>query len=210
MAEGKKSFVLYADLIHTVKHLSKEDAGELFMHILRYVNDENPESETPIVKVSFEPVKQQLKRDLIKWEKQLSQRRQAGKKSAEVRATKSNERSTVVNGRQRNLTDNVTVSVNVNEREYNNSHLAHEDVCKHTIENEAFIEQSAMILQTTLPEFKKHLTTRLAEMKLTGQSSKYPLGTVKNILIQDFKLIRESEKRGIKPILGGTYKSKAV
>jgi len=113
MAENKKSFVLYADLIHTVRHLSKEDAGELFMHILSYVNDENPTTETPIVKVSFEPVKQQLKRDLIKWENQLNQRREAGKRSAEIRSTKSNERSTVVNEIERNSTVSVNVTDNV-------------------------------------------------------------------------------------------------
>ena len=35
-------------------------------------------------------------------------------------------------------------------------------------------------------------------MKITGHSSKYPLGTIKNILIQDFKLNREKEKRSAK------------
>ena len=42
MAENKKGFVLYADLIHTVKLLEDEQAGKLFKHVLSYVNDENP------------------------------------------------------------------------------------------------------------------------------------------------------------------------
>ena len=41
MAENKKSFVLYTDLIHTVSKMPNDKAGELFKHILMYVNDEN-------------------------------------------------------------------------------------------------------------------------------------------------------------------------
>ena len=38
MAEGKKAFVLYCDIIHTVqKKLTNEQAGCLFKHTLRYV-----------------------------------------------------------------------------------------------------------------------------------------------------------------------------
>jgi hypothetical protein len=42
MAEIKKSFVLYADLIHTVKKYTKDKQGDLFMTILAYVNIGNP------------------------------------------------------------------------------------------------------------------------------------------------------------------------
>ena len=68
MAENKKSFLLYCDLIHTVKELPNDKAGELFKHILSYVNDENPVTDDLIIKISFEPIKQQLKRDLQKYE----------------------------------------------------------------------------------------------------------------------------------------------
>ena len=66
MAENKKSFVLYCDLIHTIEQLTNEQAGDLFKHILRYVNDQNPEAKSVITKIAFEPIKQQLKRDLQK------------------------------------------------------------------------------------------------------------------------------------------------
>jgi hypothetical protein len=69
MADNKESFLLYRDLIHTVRKLSKEKAGELFLHILQYVNDENPVTEDPLLDIVFEPIKQQLKRDLRKYEK---------------------------------------------------------------------------------------------------------------------------------------------
>jgi len=76
MAENKKSFVLYCDLIHTIEQLTNEQAGYLFKHILRYVNDQNPEAENVITKIAFEPIKQQLKRDLQKYE-QIRERNSA-------------------------------------------------------------------------------------------------------------------------------------
>lgn len=68
MAENKKSFLLYCDLIHTIKKMPNDKAGELLKHILSYVNDENPISDDLIINLTFEPIKQQLKRDLVKYE----------------------------------------------------------------------------------------------------------------------------------------------
>ena len=68
MAEDKKSFLLYCDLIHTVEKLDNEHAGELFKHILRYVNDQNPEPKDFVIDITFEPIKQVLKRDLKRYE----------------------------------------------------------------------------------------------------------------------------------------------
>jgi hypothetical protein len=83
MAEDKKSFLLYADEYHTVKKLSDEQAGRLFKHILKYVNDENPITDDVIVDLVFEHIKQQLKRDLRKYESIKEKRSQAGKISAD-------------------------------------------------------------------------------------------------------------------------------
>lgn len=68
MAEGKKSVLLYCDLIHTVEPLTDEEAGKLFKHYLRYINDQNPCAEDRLTALLFEPIKQNLKRDLRKWE----------------------------------------------------------------------------------------------------------------------------------------------
>lgn len=68
MAQDKKSFLLYCDLLHTVSKMPNEKAGELFKHILSYVNDENPSTDDIIIQLVFEPIKQQLKRDLIKYQ----------------------------------------------------------------------------------------------------------------------------------------------
>jgi hypothetical protein len=73
MAENKKSFILYADLLTVVKMLVEKDrinktnyGGELFLIILEYVNDLNPIPIDFIVEMAFEPIKLQLKRDLVK------------------------------------------------------------------------------------------------------------------------------------------------
>lgn len=68
MAENKKSVLLYCDIIHTVDTLTNEEAGKLFKHYLRYINDLNPEAEDRLTSLLFEPIKQNLKRDLKKWE----------------------------------------------------------------------------------------------------------------------------------------------
>jgi hypothetical protein len=81
MAKDKKSFLLYCDTIHTVDKLSNEKAGELFKHILAYVNDMNPTTNDFIIELAFEPIKQSLKRDLIKYEdKRLKNKENAYKR----------------------------------------------------------------------------------------------------------------------------------
>jgi hypothetical protein len=112
MADGKKSFVLYSDQKAIFDELTDEQAGQLIKHIYSYVNDEDPVTDDQIIKISFTPIKLQLKRDLQKWEAQQDQRREAGRRSAEKRQqalTELNERSisSTVNG-------NVNVNVNGN------------------------------------------------------------------------------------------------
>ena len=114
MAKDKKSFVLYADLIHTVKKMPEDKAGKLLLTILEYVNDENPIVDDMVVDLVFEPIKQQLKRDLIKFEQKKTQWSEAGKRSAEVRKAKKDERTlTNVESRSTDLTVNDSVNVNV-------------------------------------------------------------------------------------------------
>lgn len=79
MAEEKKSFVLYSDLIHTVRKMPKDKQGELFMTILAYVNDENPTVDDLMVELVFEPIKLQMKRDLAKYETTKERRKEAGR-----------------------------------------------------------------------------------------------------------------------------------
>ena len=85
MAEEKKGFVLYCDILHTIQKLNDEQAGKLFKHILLYVNDFNPTCEDLITEIAFEPIKQSLKRDLLKWGEKIQKRSEAGKVGANKR-----------------------------------------------------------------------------------------------------------------------------
>jgi len=114
MAKDKKSFVLYADQQDLFSFLPDEVAGKLIKHIFSYVNDEDPTADNQLVELAFISIKRQLKRDLQKWETQLEQRKEAGRKSAEKRQRN----ATSVNERTRNSTDNVNVNVNDNKEIY--------------------------------------------------------------------------------------------
>lgn len=61
-------------MISTIEKLSDETAGKLFKHILRYVNDQSPTPENEILDLVFEPIKNQLKRDLHKYKKTKADR----------------------------------------------------------------------------------------------------------------------------------------
>jgi len=116
MAENKKSFVLYSDLIHTVEKLPDKDAGELFKHLLRYVNDQNPETDNLLVDAIFQHIKQQLKRDLVKYEERGDRSRENGKLGGRPKnpeKPKETQRTQQVNLEPRKP-DSVNVSVNDN------------------------------------------------------------------------------------------------
>ena len=119
MAENKTSFVLYSDQRTLIELLSNEQAGVLFKHIFAYVNDENPVCTDQLINIAFEPIKQQFKRDLVKWERTKEGRSIAGKASAEARKNnKLQQTSTNVNKLQQtstNPTVNDNVNVNVND-----------------------------------------------------------------------------------------------
>ena len=68
MAKDKNSFLIYCDIIHTVEKLDDLQAGKLFKHLLKYVNDLNPVADDIVTEIAFEPIKQSLKRDLQKYE----------------------------------------------------------------------------------------------------------------------------------------------
>jgi len=122
MAKDKKGFILYADLIHTVDKMPSEKAGELFKHILKYVNNLNPITTDLIIELTFEPIKQQLKRDLNKWEDKSIKRsnigREGGLKSGEARRSKMNQNKPIGSKLKQNEQVNVNdiISKDINKR----------------------------------------------------------------------------------------------
>jgi hypothetical protein len=79
MASGKKSFLLYCDIRSMVSKLPKEKQGELFMMILDYVNDLNPITDDLLLEIAFDPIKNQLKRDLKTYENIVDRNRENGR-----------------------------------------------------------------------------------------------------------------------------------
>lgn len=120
MATGKKSFVFYSDWQAIFTELDDTEAGKLIKHVLSYVNDEMPEDLTGVLKMALIPIKQQLKRDLIKWENVRVKRSEAGKISSEKKKQVSTKSTSVENVEHKstkstvNVNDNVNVNVNVN------------------------------------------------------------------------------------------------
>jgi len=116
MAQGKKSFVLYADQRAVFDKMDDEQAGKLIKHIFSFVNDEDPEGDF-ITELGFAAIKTQLKRDLEKWRETKEKRVQAGAKGGKQKvanATKSKQK-------QANVAVNGNVNVNVNENVMNNN-----------------------------------------------------------------------------------------
>lgn len=126
MAENKNSFLLYLSQRHVFDSLTDKEAGVLIKMLFAYVADENPTPTTKIQKVAFEPIKQQLKRDLIEWEKKRGVRSEAGKAGMEKRW---GSRKSITNDNNViNVTDPITkitvdadVDVNVDVRERGNT-----------------------------------------------------------------------------------------
>ena len=120
MAENKRSFILYADMINVVDQLNDKEAGQLIKLILKYVNDMNPKAPNRLIALTFEPIKAQLKRDLKKFEKIKEKRSDAGKMGGrpkkQTKAKKANaflEKQT-----KAKKADTVTDTVTVNDTVY--------------------------------------------------------------------------------------------
>lgn len=115
MAKDKKGFILYADQKALFDQLPNEKAGELIKFIFAYVNDENPVTDDLILNLAFTPIKQQLKRDLIKFEETKEKRSEAGKAGAIKRwqniANDSKRISDIAK-----IADNVNDNVNVKDK----------------------------------------------------------------------------------------------
>ena len=133
MAKDKKSFILYVDQKDLFNKLPDEIAGKLIKHIYSYVNDENPKSDDLIVEIAFEPIKQQLKRDLKLFEEKRVKRSEAGLAGANKRWKEmpydANEWQTIANDSKRingiaKIADNVNVNVNDNNIYRSFAHLS--------------------------------------------------------------------------------------
>lgn len=134
MAEGKKSFVAYCEWLESFEELSDEEAGKLVKHLFRYVNDLNPEPPDKLTKVMFIPIKQSLKRDLVKYEERAERSRENGKRGGRPSKEEPKKPSGFFQNPEEpkkpdsvndNVNDNVNVKKNIEDRktEFYNSLL---------------------------------------------------------------------------------------
>jgi hypothetical protein len=120
MAENKKSFILYCDQQGIFNQLPDEIAGRLIKHIFAYVNDESPTTDELIINIAFEPIKQQLKRDLQKYQQFVDKQRDNGAKGGRPKkANQTQETQAFISKPKKadNVNDNVNVNVTANVNE---------------------------------------------------------------------------------------------
>jgi hypothetical protein len=152
--EGKKSFVLYCDLIEVIEDLTDTQRGKLLTTILEYVNDLNPNIdsiEDKLVKVSFKHIRQDLKRDLQKW-KNISERNSLnGKKGG--RPSKNPENPPLILGNPNKPRKAVNDTVNVNDT-LKEKHL---EVFRKVYQDKGWIESVCMKFKCEMEDLKNHL-----------------------------------------------------
>ncbi len=78
--QGKKAFVLFADVWETVKELPMDKRGELFTAILLYSNNQQSEINDLLIRVAFGPIKANMDRMAEKWEERAERSRKNGNK----------------------------------------------------------------------------------------------------------------------------------
>ena len=175
MATNKKAFVLYTDIIETVKQLDNEKTGELFKHILSYVNDEDPVTDDVIINLVFTPIKLQLKRDLKKYECRADRSRENGLKGGRPKTQKTQR----VNSKPRKP-DTVTVTDTVIVKDNN-------------------------INIPTLKEFLDHGFTKLAYQNKDSQFYEHSITSKYNTWIEDgWKTAHGKKIKNWKNVLNNT------
>jgi hypothetical protein len=76
----KNTFILYTDVIHTVKKLDDVSVGKLFKIILEFVNGNEVEIEDIVLQIAFEPIKINLIRMGVKYEEKCVKNKENIKK----------------------------------------------------------------------------------------------------------------------------------
>lgn len=213
MAENKKGFILYCDLIHTVSELPDEIAGKLFKHVLSYVNDENPQTTDLLLKIAFEPIKQQLKRDLKGWEKTLNKKSDGGKKGMESRWGKKDNivikpitSDNIVIKPITPITDTVTVTDTVKDK------VTVKDITKeknlieiyfNDLENSTQFEAIARLHQITLDQLKKYVPDFKLKAELEYPTFARFVSHFKNYVLQEKKKKNDTKNKPVNPAKGG-------
>ena len=197
MAENKKSFVLYADLLKSIEHLTNEEKGILFNHLLEYVNDKNPILDDRLILTAWKPIEIQLKRDLVKYEVIKEKRSIAGQKSAEIKKQNSTKSTSVESVEQTSTKSTVNVSVNDNV-----------NVTVNDNDNDILLKKETKEYIPDFSEFKLYALEKEPNVNTTALKHKYdawiengwkngnnsPIKNWKSSLLQTLIYIEKNEK----------------
>lgn len=178
MAENKKSFVLYADLLHTVQKLPDDKAGVLLKTILEYVNDLNPEVDDILVDLVFEPIKHQLKRDLKRYENFKIKQSENGKLGGRPKKEE-NPKNPSLSEKNHETQKSLNVTVNVNDNVINK------------IEEEEGENFKIIVNLQTVTDLKKFIKEKFARSE---EDLKMKLTTTKYLERQEAFILRNNER----------------
>ena len=117
MAKG--SFILYYEYYEHLKDLSLEEKGKIFEAIFEYELTGKTPVLTPVLKMAFSFIKEDIDINANKWEQTKSRRSEAGKLGGLAKA--SNAKQSLAN-----LAVNVNENVNVNVNDNNIGHFSDE------------------------------------------------------------------------------------
>ena len=117
----KNSFILYKDNANFINKLSDKQAGQLIKNIFAYVNGQELSEIDPIAEGIFLVMQNQLLRDKEKWDREIIERKKAGKLGGLAKASKGKQSlaniASAKSAKQNlaKLGDSVTVTVSVSE-----------------------------------------------------------------------------------------------
>ena len=80
MADGKNKIIVYQEWADSFNELTDQEAGKLIKHFFAYVNDEKPILKDRVLKMTWIPIQQTLRRDLKKWNQYLEKQSVNGRK----------------------------------------------------------------------------------------------------------------------------------
>jgi hypothetical protein len=177
MPDRKKSFILYADLIHTVRKLPPEKAGELFMCVLKYVNSEDVHIDDLLVDIAFEPIRQQLDRDMERYEQFCNRQSINGKRggrpknpSVSDETQKNPENPSLFLETQKSLNDNDNDNDNVNDNDIKRERVRKAAFAAPALETVvAFAETEGIGSRTAPQDFHDYYTSN--GWKVGGRSA---------------------------------------
>ena len=117
--QEKKGFILYLDSGSMVDLMTDEQAGKLAKAIFKFARGIEPEFDNNDMRIIFEPFRQQMIRDRVKYEEKIKRLKQNGKaggvKSGKARASKKKQKEAIASDNEANEADRDSVSESVSD-----------------------------------------------------------------------------------------------